>query len=947
MPASRFPVRTPLPWGVPLIESDYLTLAESWISRELVDEAMLVRVNTEEGREAVSEKGTRDCAGILIPYYWPGESSTRNYRLRRDNPDWVQGKDGKPKRERKYLGPPASGNWLYIPPSMTLEQLRDVAVPICITEGEKKALALSRLACYQTQIPRFIPLAIAGVWNWRGKIGKVGGPRGESIDLKGPIPDLDRVEWKGRRVSIVFDSNVHSNDSVKWARKGIARELASRGAVVEFVNLPADCNFNGVDELLAAWGPVKVLALFAQPLAGIHCDVILSPQFQSRAAGMFRVVQKGERLTETQLSNYRASIKTNIQFDDGVETRSEFEIESEHLGFTYRFTVAAAKFGNMDWAIEHLGPSAITFPNPREYARTAIQSYSMNAERRSIFTHTGWREIEGRQVFLHASGGIGEFGAVTGVNVHLNGGLSRFELQVPISSEALASAVRKSVLLSELAPPSVSFPMRAATCRSVFGGSDFSIHVVGETGAFKSELAALEQQHFGASMTRLNLPGSWSSTGNAIEAFAFQAKDTLIVVDDFAPQGSAADVGRYHASADRVFRAVGNQAGRSRLDSTARLREVKPPRSLILSTGEDIPRGHSIRARMLIVELSKGDINTDQLSGCQKEAAAGIFAEAMGGFIQWLAGSYADFNESLKKRAGVLRDATTKFFAHGRTPGIIANLQAAFEIYLDFAESCGAINLSERRQLTAQCWDALKLAAGAQAKHQIEAEPVQRFLSLLRSAVSTGQAHLASRSGEMPETSPQACGWNQVSPGIWCRRGDCVGWIDGNDIYLEPTAAFAVAQTISRSSGEPLAVSEQILKKRLREKGFLASTDSKRETLSVRRILAGSNKDVLHLTRSTLLLQLFEEPVESFKEGANVGFPCRAIPDSEAQPDKGSSNNVNHLDRKCRECRVITTAESAGDFSSIDLSNDAEAPKQDRPVRSRVTSGTKVTDGVA
>ena len=60
---------------------------------------------------------------------------------------------------------------------------------------------------------------------------------------------------------------------------------------------------------------------------------------------MFRVVQKGERLTETQLSNYRASIKTNIQFDDGVETRSEFEIESEHLGFTYRFTVAAAKFG--------------------------------------------------------------------------------------------------------------------------------------------------------------------------------------------------------------------------------------------------------------------------------------------------------------------------------------------------------------------------------------------------------------------------------------------------------------------------------------------------------------------------------------------------------------------------------------------------------------------------
>jgi hypothetical protein len=52
---------------------------------------------------------------------------------------------------------------------------------------------------------------------------------------------------------------------------------------------------------------------------------------------------------------------------------------------------------------------------------------------------------------------------------------------------------------------------------------------------------------------------------------------------------------------DRVFRAAGNHAGRSHLDSTAKLREPKPPRALILSTGEDIPRGQSIRSRLLIL----------------------------------------------------------------------------------------------------------------------------------------------------------------------------------------------------------------------------------------------------------------------------------------------------------------------------------------------------------
>src|SRR5206468_980390 len=105
-----------------------------------------------------------------------------------------------------------------------------------------------------------------------------------------------------------------------------------------------------------------------------------------------------------------------------------------------------------------------------------------------------------------------------------------------------------------------------------FGDSDFSLHLAGATGAFKSELAALAQQHFGAGMNRLNLPGTWSSTSNSLEVITFHVRDALIVIDDFAPQGSATDVSRYHAAADRVFRAAGNHSGRGRLDSTAKLR---------------------------------------------------------------------------------------------------------------------------------------------------------------------------------------------------------------------------------------------------------------------------------------------------------------------------------------------------------------------------------------
>lgn len=61
-----------------------------------------------------------------------------------------------------------------------------------IAEGEFKAIALLRLAQHNSTVLRFAPIAVAGVWNWRGTIGKEIGPNGERRDVKGVIPDFDR-----------------------------------------------------------------------------------------------------------------------------------------------------------------------------------------------------------------------------------------------------------------------------------------------------------------------------------------------------------------------------------------------------------------------------------------------------------------------------------------------------------------------------------------------------------------------------------------------------------------------------------------------------------------------------------------------------------------------------------------------------------------------------------
>jgi hypothetical protein len=182
-------------------------------------------------------------------------------------------------------------------------------------------------------------MALPGVWNWRGTIGKTGGPNGERLDIKGPIPDLSRIAWKNRTVYVVFDSNADTNENVGWARKGIARELASRSAKVQLVNLPGDGGVNGVDDLLAAWGPARVLELFHNSVSGPRHEVTLSPEFRSRAEGIFRVTSKSDQLIETRLTNFCAVVTANVRLDNGAEMTREFEIEAELIGRKHRFTI--------------------------------------------------------------------------------------------------------------------------------------------------------------------------------------------------------------------------------------------------------------------------------------------------------------------------------------------------------------------------------------------------------------------------------------------------------------------------------------------------------------------------------------------------------------------------------------------------------------------------------
>ena len=292
-------------------------------------------------------------------------------------------------------------------------------------------------------------------------------------------------------------------------------------------------------------------------------------------------------------------------------------------------------------------------------------------------------------------------------------------MPAPPTGTALATAVRASLgLLDGLAPDRIAFPLLSAPYRAVLGGTDFGFHLAGPTGVFKSELAAIAQQHFGSGLDARHFPADWASTGNALDGLAFAAKDALLMVDDFAPYG--VDFQRAaHAPRSRPHSKGTRQWVRQRMRADATLQSSKPPRGLIGSTGEDIPRGQSLRARLWSLEVGAGDVAVSRLTAAQADANAGKFAAALAGFIRWLSPQYAAVRDRLRTESAELRSLaiSSRQHRHARRPDITASLALGLRYLLAYAVEVGAITKTESAALWVRGWAALGKAAASQADH--------------------------------------------------------------------------------------------------------------------------------------------------------------------------------------------------------------------------------------
>jgi hypothetical protein len=521
------------------------------------------------------------------------------------------------------------------------------------------------------------------------------------------------------------------------------------------------------------------------------------------------------------LTNFNAKIVAEQIEDDGsLEEQRVFEIEAELEGVKRLIRVPSSKFAAMSWPTAMLGARAIVYPSQADIARAAIQSLSKGIRQTTIYMHTGWRLIDGVQSYLHSGGAITPTGNRTDVTVRLPESLRYYLLPEPATeAESIAEAYETVLSVKNAFKTSLTVPLIGAVFASVLGNIDYSVYFAGQSGTRKSELTSMAQAFFGSGFHRMTLPANWGMDSPiALMLKAFRAKNAVLTIDDFAPNGQKNHDDKLHAKAEDVLRAAGNGSGRTTAKVDHSERAGKPSRCLIVSSGEEIPKGQSLQNRLLIVPMQLGDIPDKELSEVQRMAREGELAMANAVWIQHVAKFHDTVTRHFNRRCIQFRDKLcSKNNTHARQPTTIAHLISAWYAWISSGVVSGVFPRKAAHKLRAEVWAAMTASMDLQKDQHTTVHPAEYFLELLRSSLLSGRGHLATIEGLQPEGSSHLLGWRN---GV--QQGELIGWIEDGLIYLEPGSAYKAANSQGLSQGDGLPVGKKTLWARMDEKKLIA-----------------------------------------------------------------------------------------------------------------------------
>ena len=573
------------------------------------------------------------------------------------------------------------------------------------------------------------------------------------------------------------------------------------------------------------------------------------------------------------VSNTVARISRCIVRDDGAEQSMFFLIEGHRAPemALCQIEVPVKTFAGMMWPLEKWGPQTIIFPGllAKDLFKEAIQiqTTKIKPEVQNVYSHLGFRVIDGELVYLTPGGAIGANGIVNGITVNFEDAadaLTQYTLQ-GAEGVTLEEAAKQSLLVLDVAKRDRTIPLFAFTMLSVLLdifrrahlSPGFSMVLVGRTGSLKSTLAALMLNFWGADFNTRNLTGSFEDTANSLGRLLFLAKDALFVIDDRYPSASKQENMAMESVQGKILRRSGNRSGRRRMRPNSTVRASDAPRGLALITSEIATSGASAMARGLQIEVDRSDFDMKILTAVQEKRT--MLPIAMRGFIQHICREVDELPKKIQEVYPQIREAFQLPGAHPQIAEQLAQLYMAVNLYIEFITVNGALTEADAATLLKEVEEVLKRLGRQQAQAIHDENPALRFLNLMREMKNQNRIYFKGLDGAPPpdaerfgyDRAPDAtAGQYQVRSG-----SDFIGYVDDDYYYLLPELTIRLVSTACSAQGDPFPVKSNTLYRLLERENVLHLVmDTTRGTAdrTPKKTIGGVSQRFLTLKRAAL-----------------------------------------------------------------------------------------------
>jgi len=324
------------------------------------------------------------------------------------------------------------------------------------------------------------------------------------------------------------------------------------------------------------------------------------------------------------------------------------------------------------------------------------------------------------------------------------------------------------------------------------------------TGTFKTTLALMQLAHYGDFSTVANLP-NFDDTANSLEKRAFILKDVLMVLDDYHPSQRRNDAMNKEAIAQRIIRAYSNRTARGRLNSDTTDKGRYSPRGFLQVTGEEIVSLQSTLARVFVVEVQPGDIDTQLLTTIQEKAH--LLPHAMTSFIHWIREHMDEIREAFPGRFRELRSESSKDGFHRKLPEQVAFLRYALGTVIDWMIEKGVLTDEGGNALADEGLEVFTRLAEKHGQRIADDNPVKLFEDIIESLFIQGRVRLEHKN--YPDQS----------------RGDdngaLIGYFDDLHVYMLPTAMWHELNRFCIAEGSHFPFSKTTFYKMLRDRKLI------------------------------------------------------------------------------------------------------------------------------